>query len=650
MTDTAHTPIRRIIVVGLATAAALACLAAVHLDTAMGQERLASDADIEEMAGALGYTGSKDAGFWEALAQAVADQRAAAEEQKAAAEEQAASERAKQFQQAWADASKYGRRLEVSTGRVTTFTEFIPLDGDVEGRVLIRTGQEMAYTDGTKKVFTTYWMNNEQVAFVATVVEDGVETVTNVLDQNESDSIRLDVKVGDERPVPPPGSSAAGLKPHTIDPTADGSLGRASGGQPDGGDKNEQPNPVLDSAGTRHYFDPIKLPDGRVITPFVEERPPTSPDDLASRTGYLVEHPDWGDTVAEITAYFDVEGRVAGAVGSVIQGGTDTIVAVEEITPGSLGLKKGDSRTRAEDLLKSNKPSAWEPKPQSTGGSTTTGGTQATGGTQPTGDSTSQNASDPRQDPEPAPDDAKAPAPSGTTTTATTTGDSHPQYVFLGQGPVRQNDDGSTSQNTLYQRTSDGVYVQWITTTQKDGSQSQEQHCYKDSQEVDCGAGMTDEPTCQVDCARLAALTDFFACASGPSGAECGQAPEGLRPSLTGDHCPTGSGPYDVAQLEDGRVATSDCENADKPGGPLDYGDSTDPNGAEPVDSSQIDRLGNDGVTDPMNPGEPEEVAAGSIELDIYGTLRDPANPPGTGDEAPAGGTPTTGDAERPVP
>ena len=40
---------------------------------------------------------------------------------------------------------------------------------------------------------------------------------------------------------------------------------------------------------------------------------------------------------------------------------------------------------------------------------------------------------------------------------------------------------------------------------------------------------MTDEPTCQVDCARLEALTGFFACASGPVGAECGQALEGLR-------------------------------------------------------------------------------------------------------------------------
>ena len=95
----------------------------------------------------------------------------------------------------------------------------------------------------------------------------------------------------------------------------------------------------------------------------------------------------------------------------------------------------------------------------------------------------------------------------------------------------------------------------------------------------------------------------------------------------------------------DGHVSVTGCENVDKPGGPLDYGDPTDPNGAEPADTSQIDRLLNDGVTDPT--GEPEEIATGTIRLDTYGTLRDPANPPGTEDEAPAPGAPTTGDAER---
>jgi hypothetical protein len=650
MSDTCPTPRRKTIVARLVTAGCvLACLAAIPLQTAGAEEpqKLASDADIEEMAGALGYSGSKDEGFWEALAQAVADQRAAAQEK-------ADSEHAQQFQQAWADAAKYGRRLEETVGRITLFTELIPpADGDIEqGEVLVRTGEEFAQLDGTRTVVTTYWKYGKQVGVVASVVDDDVETVTQVIEYEPGS---IDAKVGDERPVPAPGSSAAGLKPHTIDPKADGSLGRASGGLPDGGDKIE-PAPAEETAGTRWWFDPIKLPDGRVITPFVEERPPASLDDLAYRTGYLIEHPDW-DGAAEITIYFDVQGKIAGVTGAVIQGGTDTLAAVEEVTPGSLGLKKGDSRTRGEDLLKSNKPSAWEPKPQSGTGSTPTGGSQPTG-------STTQNGTDPQKDSDPASpdpantsddDDTEAPAPSGSTTggqtSTTSSGDSHPEYVFLGQGPARQNEDGSTSQNTLYQRTADGVYVQTITTTQKDGSQSQEQHCYKDSQQVDCGAGMTDEPTCQVDCARLEALTGFFACASGPVGAECGQAPEGLQPNpLTGPDCPSGDKSVQDTGSSGGggfqeSVALPDCSNVDKPGGPLDYGDPTDPNGAEPADTSQIDRLLNDGVTDPT--GEPEEIAAGSIRLDTYGTLGDPANPPGTEDEVPAPGAPTTGDAER---
>ena len=437
MSDTSPTPRRKTIAARLATAACVAaCLAAIPLQTAGAEEpqKLASDADIEEMAGALGYTGSKDAGFWETLAQAVADQRAAAQEK-------ADSEHAQQFQQAWADAAKYGRRLEVTTGRVTTFTEFIPpADGDIEqGEVLVRTGEEVANLDGTKTVFTKYWRYGDQVAVVVSNVDDDVETVTHVIAEPGS----IDVKVGDERPVPAPGSSAAGLKPHTIDPKADGSLGRASGGLPDGGDKIE-PAPAEETAGTRWWFDPIKLPDGRVITPFVEERPPTSLGDLASRTGYLIEHPDWGDAKAEITAYFDVEGKIAGITGAVIQGGTDTLVAVEEVTPGSLGLKNGDSRTRGDDLLKSNKPSAWEPKPQSNSGSTTTGGSQPTGG------STPQNGTDPKQDPDPASreptkpdtsddDAATAPAPSGSTTggqtSTTSSGDSHPELHVPGRGP-----------------------------------------------------------------------------------------------------------------------------------------------------------------------------------------------------------------------
>jgi hypothetical protein len=577
------------------------------------------------------------------------------------------------------DAAAFGRRVEEVTGRHTKVTEFIPPpSGDiVEGEVLVRTIDEWVADDGKTMVYTAYWRGLTKVGLVASEIEDGVETVTAV---RELEPGSFDVKVGDERPVPAPGSSAAGKKPHSIDPKADGSLGLASGGQPDGGESHRikdytwtapPETTAPGGAGTRLEFEPIPLPDDREITPFLEHKPPRTPEDLPHRPGFDVEHPDWDGAVARITAYFDTEGKLAGVVGSVIHDGLETIVAVEELTPGSLGLKKGDSRPAPADLGKGTVPSTWDPKkPQSgapSGG--TTGGTRSTGGT-------TQSGSQPQEDPEPAEGERAKPDASeggddgaqssgsgaGTTTGEATTsasGDSHSEYVFLGQGPERQNDDGSTSQNTLHQRTEDDVYVQTITTTQMDGSQSQEQHCYKDSQEVDCGR--TDEPTCRIYCARLAMLTELFACSSGGGGgAECAQPPEGMRPdAFAAPDDPCGSGTGTESDASPGRVRvrggqteggfTPDCSYADKPGGPVDYGDPTDPNAPEPPDESQIAHLLNDGVTDPVNPGEPEETVAGGTKLDTYETLRDPGNPPGTedGDRIPGGGPPGTGEAER---
>jgi hypothetical protein len=397
--------------------------------------------------------------------------------------------------------------------------------------------------------------------------------------------------------VPPPGSSAAGEKPHTLDPKADGSMGRASGGQPDGGAKPAEAETTADEQpwiGRRVEFESIKLPNDRVLTPFLEDKPPIDGETLPYRTGYDLEHPDWDGAIARITAYFDAQGKVAGVVATVIHGGDETVVAVEELTPGSLGVKKGDSRPAPDNGGKGKVPSTWDPKPSTSSGSTNEG--QPAQDSEPSaGDrslpGTSQDAED---------EEERAPSSSANTQS---------EYEYLGQGPPRQNEDGSTSQNTLYQRTSDGVYVQIITTTQKDGTQSEEQHCIKDSEEVDCGAGLTDEPTCHTDCARLAMLTDLFVCASGGGGIECGEAFEGV--------------------------------------GPADYGDPVDPNGAEPVDTSLFVDPRNDGVTDPVSPGESEETVDGSIRLDAYGTLRDPANPPGTEDSAPAPGVPSTGEAER---
>jgi len=266
-------------------------------------------------------------------------------------------------------------------------------------------------------------------------------------------------------------------------------------------------------------------------------------------------------------------------------------------------------------------------------------------------DSPSYGAERPKSEPSADRGGGKAePASTGTGTGGNAgsdaSGDSHPQYVFLGQGPARQNDDGSSSQNTLYQRTADGVYVQTVTTTQKDGTQSEEQHCFKDSNEVDCGGGMTDEPTCRTDCSRVAMLGELYLCTSGGSAwTDCGELPEGTRKA--GGPCPTG----EAASAGRGSGGGTYCAgDVDKPGGPVDYGDPAGPNGEPPLDASTfVDPHKNDGVTDPVDLGEPELVLGPgeSISWDMRGSLRDPAGPPGTENEAPSIVPPNPGDAER---
>ena len=344
--------------------------------------------DVEEMAGALGFADSHAPGFWEALTQAVADQRTQAEDREKATAEQAAAERAAQANQVILDASTYGRRTELTVGRVTTFTEYIPpASGDIiDGTVNIRMGTEELHADGSRTIITKYFKEHsvDSLGVVVTEVEDGVETVTKVIEY-EPDSI--DAKVGDTRPVPAAGSSAAGKKPHSIDPKADGSAGQASGGQPNGGAKLAQPEEkvyetvIRDKAGDRRQdFDPIKLPDGRTLTPFLETKLPRSPDELQGalpfRSGYTIEHPDWDDAIAQITVYFNTEGKVAGVVADVIdKDGISEIVGVTELIPGSLGgLKEGDKRPARDKP--GDVATTWDPKPKSSGSSGAANGPQ----------------------------------------------------------------------------------------------------------------------------------------------------------------------------------------------------------------------------------------------------------------------------------
>ena len=390
-------------------------------------------------------------------------------------------------------------------------------------------------------------------------------------------------------------------------------------------------------------------------TPFVETKPLNAPEDLPHRTGYELEHPAWDGAKVRITAYFDTSGKLEVVTGTVIENGVETIVAVEEITPGSLGLKKGDQRPAPADLLKGNKPSTWDPKPQSGTGSGTT-----SGGTEPAGGSTSPSGSETKEDPEPV---------DGERASSSTSYEPPAKESSQGSGQeptVKWASESYTSPEgdkyTAYTVTNeDGSHTTGVQTERADGTTSCKVQTADGEQDAECPGGMTDEPTCQVDCARLTMLTELFFCASGGAtpAAECGQAPDGLRPSASAspdcddgiNRTTTESSYTPTVLVSGGKVdgyATPDCSNMDRPGGPIDYGDPTDPNGGEPLDPSQVD--GNDGVTDPANPGEPEEMVAGSIRLDMYGTLRDPANPPGTDDSAPGPGAPDTGEAEQSVP
>jgi hypothetical protein len=694
---------------------AVAVLIAVALPvpaTAGAAEQLATESVVEEIAGALGFESSHSPGFWEALAKARADERAAIEAKAAAEHAAAEQQRVEQNNKVIMDALKNGRRIEETglwEGKMIAFTEIIPpASGDIGNETtFVRTGTEEVAGDGTIRVVTRYLDPHTLGKFgtVVSVIEDGVETVTDVTEDRPGS---IDVKVGDTREVPPPGSSAAGKKPHTIDPKADGSRGRASGNHPDAPAEIAQTDatPVKETVvrdkadggtggggdGRRLQFEPIPLPDGRVFTPFLEDKPPRSLEDLPHRSGYTIEHPDWDGAVAQITIYFDKDGKVAGVVAEVIKDGIATIVSVEELIPGSLGgLKKGDTRPARDNPGKVA--STWDPKPKTDGSSGPGGGDSApsndgstpsnggrapsNGGTQTNGGS-SQNDSGPsdpgRAKPESSPDGGntgKNPGgttPSGNTgestggttsqTNATSSGDSHPEYEFLRVGPKHENDDGSTSQSTVHRRNEDGVLVQTTTTTQRDGTTSQKKTCYKDSEVVDCGAGMADEPTCRSDCGRLEMLAELFACTSGGGGgAECGRPPEGMRPDPFEDPAcaerRTTDGPErppaNVPRAKKEGASSPTCSSEDRPGSPIDYGDPTDPNGPEPPDEGQIVHLLDDGVTDPVNPGEPEEVLDGGTRLDTYGTLRDPANPPGTedADRNPGGGPPSTGEAER---
>ena len=521
------------------------------------------DPDVEEMAGALGFADSHAPGFWEALTQAVADQRTQAEDREKATAEQAAAERAAQANQVILDAATYGRRTVVTSGRLTSFTEYIPpASGDIiDGTVNIRMGSEEVHPDGSSTIVTKYFKphSTDALGVVVTEVKDDVETVTKVIEY-EPESI--DVKVGDSRPVPPAGSSAAGKKPHTFDPKADGSYGQASGGQPNGGAKLAQSEEkvyetvIRDKAGNdrRQDFDPIKLPDGRTLTPFLETKLPRTPEELEGalpfRSGYKIEHPEWDDAIAQITVYFDKEGKVAGVVAEVIgKDGISEIVGVTELIPGSLGgLKKGDKRPARDKP--GDVATTWDPKPKASGssgaasapktpgaGSSSSGAPSSSGGSQSDGGQKgSSGAETGRVKHESLGGGAEEkPAASGSGTTggageAPAQTETKPSNVKWG---IREHDLGP-----------DGNKYTGYRVTNPDGSTEHRERrpsartgprAARSTRTATSrmprarAAGPTSRPA-RSDCARFAALAELFFCSAGASGgSDCGQPPEGTQ-------------------------------------------------------------------------------------------------------------------------
>ena len=382
------------------------------------------------------------------------------------------------------------------------------------------------------------------------------------------------------------------------------------------------------------------------LVPFLEIVPAPSGNyvDALVRSGIETINVDTGEKLVGVD-YWDPYTKFTklAQVWSVIKDGIETIIRINEWVPGSVDLKVGDTRPAPAPSKSAGgtKPHTFNPKKDGSLGT-------ASGGQQPDQWKSDSKDESGRTKPDPTggEDDGSEPSGSAPDDKLGSGENSSDQYIYLGQGPKRQNEDGSTSQNTLHQRVSDGVYVQTVTTTQKDGSQSQEQHCYKDSQEVDCG--MTDEPSCRVDCERLGMLRSFsFAVAE----ATLRRSAARHRRAQASRSAPRGAIPRDGSATAPPPDSGDepDCADAETPGGPSDYGDPTDPNAEEPPDIAWLILVLNDGVTDPVEPGAAEEVVADSVALAMYGTLRDPAGPPGSQDEdaIPGGGPPDPGDAEQ---
>jgi hypothetical protein len=135
------------------------------------------------------------------------------------------------------DALTYGRREERPIGEDAegmhwAFSEWV-VAWDGAGAWFYRSGFETVDSGflglGAKTTrLTSYWQGLDKLGEVKSVIKNGIETIVDV---DEWVPGSIDLKPGDSRPAQPSTTSAAGKRPVTFDPKADGSLGRASGAQ-----------------------------------------------------------------------------------------------------------------------------------------------------------------------------------------------------------------------------------------------------------------------------------------------------------------------------------------------------------------------------------------------------------------------------------
>ncbi len=310
---------------------------------------------------------------------------------------------------------------------------------------------------------------------------------------------------------------------------------------------------------------------------------------------------------------------------------------MDESVPGSIGLKPGDQRTLPDPTTSAagKKPSTWDPQPDGRYGSASGSNTNTS---QP---SSSQDTG------------SSGPGPSYM---------HDPDFVKFTSAEAKESKSSGTPTSTAPSGGNPETRAGAVHVYHKEGGGEWEdrgtQWTENPPTEVTAEEPETDESLAEEE--EVEAGGDDNQAGWGDY-ADTGPAPPAQQGEDSTVSASSGKSYYRAAESRPmidpntGKSTLTDTSGyADKPGGPIDYGNPTDPN-ANPFipDSSDVAaHLGPDPtVTDPGQ-GEGGDDAAtldSSIRLDMAGSLRDGGNPLDPfATEAPAGQRPSTTDAERP--